>query len=280
MFPPPVDLPVELQVDFVEKMSDGETNDVYRGTARIEGRRIGVFIKIGKPLGTSLRNEAAVLQELQRINILAPRVVWSGTMGNDVLIVEAIPGELLWDIIDPRRAPYQGPDLALSSLRQFGECLSRIHNLPLSWPPQPRTRLYGLIGEEFVEDEPFRRLVAWLQSRPVPQTEPVFVHGDYHTASVLFENGAATGVIDWEFSGRGWREYELAWALRARTSFLNTPAERTAILDGYRRQSAYSEKALRWCEVLNYLHFAYWTREKEPAYSQFAVNRGFEIAEI
>jgi len=84
--------------------------------------------------------------------------------------------------------------------------------------------------------------------------------------------------VDWEFAGSGWREYDLAWMLRARTSFLNTQAERDAILEGYLKHASYDEDALLWCEALNYLHFAYWTREDEPAYTSFAIEKAQAMA--
>jgi aminoglycoside phosphotransferase (APT) family kinase protein len=108
----------------------------------------------------------------------------------------------------------------------------------------------------------------------------VFVHGDFNTASVLFQNDSISGVTDWEFAGSGWREYDLAWALRARSRLLNTQVERDAILDGYRQRSTYHEEALRWCEALNYLHFPYWSRENEPSYTSFAFEPAMVIAGI
>lgn len=79
------------------------------------------------------------------------------------------------------------------------------------------------------------------------------------------------GVLDWEFAGLGWKEYEIAWALRARVAFLNSRAERDAILSGYNLCGHLDAEQLRWCEVLNYLRFAHWTRETNEGYSEFAL---------
>ncbi|MCC7420833.1 MAG: hypothetical protein IT428_11150 [Planctomycetaceae bacterium] len=49
--------------------------------------------------------------------------------------------------------------------------------------------------------------------------------------------------------------------------------EQAAVLDGYRRHAAYDAEALRYREVLNYLHFAFWCRASEPAYTDFALKR-------
>jgi aminoglycoside phosphotransferase (APT) family kinase protein len=129
------------------------------------------------------------------------------------------------------------------------------------------------MGEEHFEDRRFRELVQWLYDNEPPDKNLVFVHGDFNTANVLISNGAVSGVLDWEFAGIGWKEYELAWALRARTRFLNSAEERAAVLTGYESTGTYDASQLRWCEVLNYLHFAGWSRRNTSDYCSFALSR-------
>jgi aminoglycoside phosphotransferase len=329
---PNIDLPDGFRIDSAAEIVEGETNHVFFCEGEFRGRTGSAYVKASKHPQLNLSNENAVLSVLKNSGIPVPEVIWYGGERNDVLVVEALPGKLIWDYIDPRRKLYAsslsdfgnfgcksarfGPDSvgflsnsgamlrksdkilsqtdrifatkpkvrqaardkALLYLRAYGECLARIHNLTIPWTSQKRLRLYNLIGEEEVDDERFRQLVSWLQQNKVNSTSDVFVHGDYNTASVLFHNDAISGVIDWEFAGSGWREYELAWALRARLSFLNTEPERQAILDGYLRYSTYDEKSLRWCEVLNYLHFAYWGIKRGSDYTPFALDRAEKLA--
>jgi hypothetical protein len=61
-------------------------------------------------------------------------------------------------------------------------------------------------------------------------------------------------------------------------AFLNTPAEREAIQNGYRAHASYDENSLRYCEVLNYLHFAYWNKDNQPASASFALDRAMNMA--
>lgn len=272
-----LDLPDRLRIDFVERNLIGETNDVFFCRGMFGGRAIDAYIKINKHPHLSLANEYALLTALDHGPIPVPNVIWYNSERNEVLIIEAIAGNLIWDAIDPRRGPYN-KEKALDSLGTYGECLARIHSLDIAWPQQKRPRLYGLIGEQKVQDERFKRLVSWIRANDTISPGQVFVHGDFNTASVLMNDDTISGVIDWEFAGYGWREYDLAWALRARSRFLRTEAERKAILDGYRRHSTYDPSVLRWCEVLNYLHFAYWNRETETAYASFALDRAMAIA--
>lgn len=274
-----INLPDKLKIDSVVKNEEGETNDVFFCKGHFDGRLITAYIKVNKNPRLSLFNENAVLTELKNTKIPVPEVIWYGGKKNEILIIEAVVGDLIWDFIDSRRGAYDIKK-SLLYLHACGECLAQIHNLEIAWTPQKRPRLYGLIGEEKVDDERFKRLVSWIKTNKVTTANQVFVHGDFNTASLLFHNDSISGVIDWEFAGSGWREYDLAWILRARSSFLNTKQERDAILDGYKQRSTYSEETLRWCEVLNYLHFAYWCKDSEPLYTSFALNRALQIAEL
>ena len=257
----------------------GETNDVFFCRAKYQGHPVNVYIKAAKGPRHCLANERAVLDALASGALPVPRVVGYVEAPRAVLAVEALPGRMVWEYIDPRRDLYKREE-APAYLRAYGRCLARVHNLPLAWEPQKRPRLAGLIGEENLEDSRFQEIVAWLETHAPIGREQVFVHGDLNTASVLFHDGALSGVVDWEFAGRGWREQDLAWVLRARTAFLNTPAERDALLQGYREHASYDEEALRWCEVLNYLHFAYWSREDEPEYTAYALHKARERADL
>ncbi len=272
-----LNLPDELRIDSSVRITDGETNDVFRCTGEYRKHPLTAFVKANKHAKLSLNNEADILRKLERTGVPVPEVIWYGGEDNDVLVIKAVPGEMIWEYIDPRRKHFDR-DKVLPYLRAYGECLATIHNLDIPWPEQKRPRLYGLLGEEEVSEERFRELVSWLRANADITPGRVFSHGDFNTGSVLFHDDAITGVIDWEFAGTGWREYELAWALRARLDFLNTETERQALLEGYRQRTDFNEEALRWCEVLNYLHFAYWGRESGSKYTEFALGRAEDLA--
>lgn len=274
-----IDLPDLFIIDYLEQNVNGETNDVFFCNGQFAGRPISAYLKVNKNPRLSLANEQDILIALANSDIPVPTVLWYSDEKKEVLIIEALGGEMIWEYIDPRRGHYDSGK-SLLYLHAYGECLGRIHSVEIAWPAQKRVRLHGLIGEEELEDERFRRLVAWFQANNAATPGQVLVHGDYNTANVLCRNEAVSGVLDWEFAGSGWREYDLAWTLRARTHFLNLPAEREALLAGYTQRCSYDEEALRWCEVLNYLHFAYWNRESKPSSASFDLARGMEIAGI
>jgi aminoglycoside phosphotransferase (APT) family kinase protein len=272
-----VNLPAELELDSYELNGNGETNTVYWIRGRYQCKPLQAYVKVGKQPSHHLANEYALLRMLTSSGIPVPNVLWASE-GRNVLLLQAIDGIMLWDLLDPRRAHYDGTN-ALTALRQYGEWLGRIHSLSLACSPQLRTRLYGLIGEEHVIDPRFQALIGWLQSQEIRQREHVFVHGDYNPANVLLRDGAVAGIIDWEYAGSGWKEYELAWALRARRTFLNTQPEREAFLAGYCQYNHFDPTALQWCEVLNYLHDAYWSRESNVVSTDFSLAQAFMLVE-
>lgn len=270
-------LPVELEIDGWEANGIGETNTVYQIRGRYQGVPLLAYLKCSRNSSRYIANEYAVLKALESSGIPAPSVVWVSEERH-LLLLEAMDGLMLWDIIDPRREHYRETQV-LGALQHYGELLGRIHGLALECALQPRTRLYGLIGEEHVPDARFTILIEWLTTHESAHRDDVFVHGDYNTANVLLCDETVSGIIDWEYAGQGWKEYDLAWALRARRAFLNTQLERDAILQGYCRANQYDPETLRWCEVLNYLHDAYWGRDIHSVATDFSLAKAYELIE-
>jgi aminoglycoside phosphotransferase (APT) family kinase protein len=178
-------------------------------------------------------------------------------------------------VVDPRREHYERAKV-FERLRAYGRTLGMIHSLPIDWCTQGRQHLENLIGEENLQDGRFEELVRWLRMNEPQSRNQAFVHGDFNTANVLIDDCAVSGVLDWEFAGRGWREYDLAWALRSRITFFNSDKERSAILSGYGSTASYDMGQLKWCEILNSLHFASWSADKAPEYTSFALARARE----
>lgn len=272
-----LDLPADFSIESCTPLALGETtNSVYRWAGVFGGARTAGYLKVADRQARSLANEAAVLRRLAGAGIPVPAVLAAGDAQKQFLALSALPGVMLWDIIDPRRSPARR-EIVLAHVEAYGALLARIHALPIAWKPQPRADIEDLSLQECA-DPRFAALVAWLDRARPAERAIVFAHGDFNPANVLFLDGAVSGVVDWEFAGLGWREFELAWALRARTHFLNTDAEREALLGGYRTMCSYDEAHLRWCEVLTYLHFAAWQADPSAPYVAFALARARALA--
>jgi aminoglycoside phosphotransferase (APT) family kinase protein len=269
-------LPKEFELYTCTENRVGELNNLYLVKGKYQGKPLTAYLKFCKNPSRSLINEYNKLYALASSGIPAPKVLWASE-ARTVLLLEALEGNMVWDSIDPRRGAYDRQN-AFNALRQCGEMLGKLHALQIECAIQPRTRMYALEKEEQEADDPrFQQLSAWLNANEIAPRDYVFVHGDYNTANILINDGAITGIVDWEFAGRGWKEYELAWSLRARMAFLNTQAEREAFLAGYCKYNQFNLTALCWCEVMNYLHDAWDSKKINSPYYDFSLERALEL---
>jgi aminoglycoside phosphotransferase (APT) family kinase protein len=268
-------VPSGVSISSAAENKVAETNRVLRCEGNVNGRNTGFYLKITKTPEPHMENESQVLSALAGTPVPAPKVLWYGKSRREYMAVEERPGYSLYDLLFPRSPNYR-PHLSNRYLTKYGEALGMVHSADIQWKPQKREELYGFIGEQEVNDVRFLEMRYWLQYNPPPPKDIVFVHGDMNTANVLIHENEVSGILDWEFAGMGWREFDLAWILRQRRDYQNSPDVRDAILEGYTRKAAYDPDALRWCEVMNYLHIAYWTRETSREYSQFALDKAEE----
>lgn len=273
----PLCLPPGIEITSARRDNVGEHNRVFRCEGRMEGKPIVFFLKAYRTPQINLPIERGLLPALAEYGLPVPRPLFA--VGNPVscLALTAVPGHILQDFIDPRRHLYSR-DRVPDYLRCYGEALGRLHALPLHYTPLTRRGLYGLTDQQRLVYARSSRLLSWLDDNKPTAPDYVLAHGDLHTAHVFLQDGDVCGMIDWESSGMGWREFDLAWILRARLDFLNTPAEREAVLTGYLSRSTCDPHALRWCEILIYLHFAYWSRGDGSSYEVFALRRAHELA--
>jgi aminoglycoside phosphotransferase (APT) family kinase protein len=271
-----INLPKNVSILDVKHISEGETNEVYFCRGVLDRNDVNFFLKINKNPKINLKNEDEVLQAFQLYDFPVPRILFSCHNKHSFIALEEIQGFLLWDLIDPRRKNYDPKNLHIY-LFEYGKWLALIHQLPLKWHHQKRPKLYEFSDKDVGSDPRFEKIISWLSANKPIRFDSVFVHGDYNPANVIFDEKEIKGIIDWEFAGLGWKEYDLAWALRARQYFLNSQKERNIILQGYSSVETYDPISLKWCEVLNYLHFADWAEETNSEYMNFALNKGAEL---
>jgi len=272
-----INIPQNFNFIIDRQVHEGETNDVLYGYGSFENSKKAAYVKINKNPKLSLVNEYKLLKQLFQSDIEVAKVLWHGSINRETLIIQALQGNMLWDYIDPRRELYN-EDKVLAYLFEYGRTLAEIHSQSVQCDKQIRQKLYNILDAE--RDSglyDFKEIINWLEKQNVIHNFNTFVHGDFNLANVLMYKDKVSGVIDWEFAGMGWKEYDLAWTLRTRLTFLNKQIERSAILDGYLSVTTYDEQSLRWCEVLNYLHFAGWSIKSNPEYTLFAVNKAKEL---
>jgi aminoglycoside phosphotransferase (APT) family kinase protein len=206
------------------RLTGGATMESWRFEAGDSGSGGGSFVlrrapslafMADRPFGHGA--EAAIIRAAQAAGVTAPEVVVElepeDAIGSG-FVMRALPG-----------TPDPGAILAMERpaelLSQCARDLARIHALdaealPADIPEMDYAEaLEGLLiqFEEAGGDRPIIALgLKWLGDHLPARAEPVLLHGDYRLGNLLAEDGALTGVLDWELAHRGDRHEDLAFA--------------------------------------------------------------------
>ena len=161
--------------------------------------------------------EAAIIRAAHGAGVTAPEVVVELAPEDAIgsgFVMRALPG-----------TPDPGAILAMERpgelLSQCARDLARIHALdaealPADIPEMDYAEALDGLRVQFAEAGGDRPIIAlglkWLGDHLPARAEPVLVHGDYRLGNILAEDGALTGVLDWELAHRGDRHEDLAFA--------------------------------------------------------------------
>ena len=254
-------LPDTVQLISKERVGSARTNDVYRCTGKLGEREFAFYLKIARVEAGLPCREAEILALLGEADVPIPSVLWCAENGESIAL-EELEGDTLTEHI---KSVAVGNTRSLFLLRQYGRCLAQIHKLSPTPGYEARGEFYELEQEEVKLEFPrFRSVVRWLDKNRPPTKREVFCHGDYNPDNVLLRGREITGVLDWEYAGFGWCEFDVAWGMRYRGTPIEGACERRVFLDGYHEVAPLDDHALTWCEALVNLHFACWRRERDP----------------
>lgn len=236
-------------------------NDVFQAVGIYQNRTVEVFIKVARQNGADLQREADTLTKLNRAEL--PTVIDQDFGEPSFLVTLAKEGERL-------SALYAAdPQLPLSDyLYEYGQALARLHQTEGQFeavkdrsyfhiPPHERSEKQGLT---FVHD--------YLTAHVPNQIHTCFCHGDFHYANILWQNGHISAILDFELSGIGNREFDIAWAviLRPGQQFLRSQAELDRFLEGYGSVGTFDAELVRYYMILIYARFVAIEDEEYRAY--------------
>ena len=99
-----------------------------------------------------------------------------------------------------------------------------------------------------------------------------FCHGDFHYANALWKNGNVSAVLDFELSGRGNREFDVAWTIIRRPvqRFLAKREEVELFLKGYSSLEKFNLDYVKYYMVLIYSYF-YEVGESDEEYKTYVI---------
>ncbi len=204
-------------------------NDVYKCLGTYRGKEKTFYLKIERNDKTNVSNEIKKLNEL-KIDLPIPKVLDYGNINNLYYIVT--------DNIDGLRLS-QIDNFDKNCLIEYGKTLAVIHSLDYKTDK---------IKERKINDIPIdtknlniNKYIKWLNDNKFEKNYDTFIHGDFHYANILWKNNSIIGILDWEYSGMGSKEQDIAWSIikRETQKFMKTKKEVDLFLEGYKQLGTY-----------------------------------------
>ena len=199
-----------------------------------DGAPLGSYVLKMAPAGvvrrgnTDVFRQAPLLRALRKCGLPVPEIPWASPdedqLGTPFLVMERLPGRvfLVWE---PHASFSRDPAYVREIWLQAAKLLARVHTvdwreaLP-DWEtpralPEEIARWTKILRHAEAPDwfAAGTRLGTLLASR-MPDEAPVgLVHGDFQPGNILYENGRAGGLIDWELAAIGAQGLDLGWML-------------------------------------------------------------------
>jgi aminoglycoside phosphotransferase (APT) family kinase protein len=270
---------VSSRVANLGTMEDGHAGltfgfEVLGGT----GQKVGSYVLKLAPLGVTRRGntdvyrQAPLLRALKAAGMPVPAVPWAspdgGVLGTPFIIMERLPGRvfLVWE---PHSTFLRDPIEVRYVWLQAAQMLARLHRvdwqttLPDWEKPRPLreeldfwTPLLRHAQERawFVAGTELRTLLA----AHLPDGYPVgIVHGDFQPGNILYLEGRAQGLIDWELASIGSQGLDVGWLLMMSDSRAWDPAwqpvaavSREELIDAYREAGGPALFHIDWYQAL------------------------------
>ena len=168
--------------------------------------------------------EATVIHWLQEEGLPVPNVhvMEQGARG-DVLVERRLPG-LIWFDIDHTFARAIDPYVEL-----YAQLLAKVHNMEVPFAVQsvvPHVTILNVLDTlrgwaNHAKDTNLLSVIDLVaaEAENVEEVAPALLHGDYHFANVLLDDGTISGIIDWEFAAYGDPRWDVVAAYQLLVEF-------------------------------------------------------------
>ena len=224
-------------------------NDVFHVRGLYNGSQINAYIKSARQKGADIGNELSILSQFSAA--VTPSVIDYSLEEPLFLVTRELSGERLSAIVGENR------DLeSLSYMAEYGAALAKIHEMDIQAKQVKDRKFFHAPSDALLKSLKLEHLKGLFPAF-VTVASPCFCHGDFHYANVLWENLHISGILDFELSGYGCKEFDIAWALfrRPGQKFLKTEAELQEFLKGYRQFGAYDAEAVKIYMAQCYVYF-------------------------
>ena len=224
-------------------------NDVFHVKGTYEGKEITAYVKVARQESAGIENEVIIQKQLDLPYI--PKILDADFQDVPFVVTSEMSGHRLSVILGDNK-----DGTALSYMEEYGETLGYIHTLKPNAAPVSDRKFFHLPADDAFEKLDIAFLKPYFENIPSDKTT-VFTHGDFHYANILWEEHHISAVLDFELSGYGNRDFDIAWALilRPGQKFLKTQEEQQQFLKGYCKYGSYNAHAVQYYMAQIYVYF-------------------------
>jgi aminoglycoside phosphotransferase len=222
-------------------------NDVFQVRGIHCDNEVDAFIKVARQKGADLENE---INTIRMLNCdLTPQIIDFDSGNYHFLVTLAKTGERLSTIVGDNTA-----HISLEYMYEYGQTLAQLHGNKAVLPHVKDRRFFHIPERANFEKEHLEFVCDYLMQNQPKEEHLCFCHGDFHYANILWNDHHISGILDFELSGTGIKEFDIAWALilRPGQKFLDTPEEIERFKEGY-----FSTGEADWESVLYYMILIY-----------------------
>lgn len=221
---------------------------------------------------TDVYRQAPLLRALKAAGLPVPAVPWASpdgdALGTPFIVMERLPGRvfLVWE---PHSSFPRDPIQVRRVWLRAARMLARLHevdwqtSLPDWEKPRPLSEELDFWTPLLRHAQEREWLVAGTELRTLlaahlPDSHPVgVVHGDFQPGNILYVDGRAEGLIDWELTSIGSQGLDVGWLLMMSDSRAwdlawqpVAPISREELIDTYREAGGPALLHIDWYQAL------------------------------
>jgi len=239
-------------------------NDVFYVKGDFDGKMVFAFLKCPKVQEAGIEKEVYFLKKQAIVN--APKLLEYADDFSYVL-TKRVTGKRLSQIVG------DDEEKSLEYLEEFGKKLAQLHALEIDCEKAEERKFFSLPSVEFCKENGLEEFRRFLEKRKPNKINYCFCHGDMHYANVLWRGKKISGILDFELSGYGNKEFDIAWAIfrRPGQKFMKTKKEIDLFLKGYKQKGNCDESVVKFYIAQCYMHF-YKIGSKDEEYRKYVYN--------
>lgn len=238
-------------------------NDVFQVEGIYKNEKIEAYIKVARQLGADIENE---INTINAINCdLAPSIIDYDEGKKQFCVSIAKQGERLSTIVGDN-----ANQASLDYLYEYGRTLALLHAQNGTFPAVKDRKFFHIPEKHYFSEFNIEFVYDYLVSNQPQTINKCFCHGDFHYANILWQDKHISAILDFELSGWGNKEFDIAWALILRPGqrFMNTDREISLFINGYLSFGSCNWDYVKYYMILIYSYF-YKIGMEDSAYQSY-----------